>query len=251
MPGRTPLAAVLILIVVAAGACSVEQGSLTATETTAAEDASDTSSTTTRAPSATAAPPTTTTTTTKPPSDPVIVDQGIWNEGGGDGGYVIILENPNPDLVISDVGVDVGLIDATNRLLDTDFGFVSFLLPGGKTAITGSTFDLPEPIAELEIDASWDTQKVEIGETVGDWVITDIAVVRDGDDADVTGDVTSTFESDFEDVEVVVVYLNEDSEIVFADFDYVSTVTADRTAFFDVTSFDVPSFATVEAYVVP
>lgn len=253
---KAAIAAVIILSLLASACASSDSES--------ASSADESESATTRAPSATVAPTTTSTlatpstttttratTTTGPPAkDPVVADSAFWNDNDGGGGWVAIVENPNTDWAFLNVFFDIALIDAENRVLDTDFGSVEFLLPGGRTAIRGSAFDLPAPIADLEFEASWDNEDV-VAEELGEWLLTDLTVDQERRRTEVGGDVSSTFQDEFEFVEVVAVFLDENGALVYADSAYVDTVFPERKAFFEVASYDVPVFETVEAYVSP
>lgn len=239
----------LVVVVACGGGGGDSEDSTTAnTEATTTSTTQVTTTGTTRAPTVTTRASTTTTTSSV--QDPLIVDQGFWTDSEGRGTWVILLENPNPETALFSVSFTVRLVDADNRVLDTSFDFASFMLPQRKTAINGGAFDLPAPIASLELEGEWDARPVGASE-VGDWIISNLEVSTDSPLTTVTGTISSTFSETMESVAVVAVFLDGQGSIVWAEYNFVSEVFPDRESFFDVTAFDVPAFETVEIYVRP
>lgn len=222
----------------------------TGLSTSTSTDATTTTVTEPSTTSTTSARPTTTTTSRKPSADPVIVEEGFWTAGNlDDAGWVAIVENPNGDWLLTRVSFDINVVDADNRVIDTDFDSVGFILPNGQAVISGRVFDPPAEIASLEFEASWDTEDVS-GQLLGEFVVSDVKVEEASRRTVWSGNVTSTFDEEMKSAEVSVVLRDGDGNLIGVNFTFAD-VTSERQTFWEITMFDAPNFESYEVMVSP
>ena len=219
--------AVLLLVATATTACADDSG---------AED--DASSTTTSASSTDTTEPTTT--TVAPEGEPLVVaEQGLStfpdlvDPQSELGGYGVILENPNTDLMATGVRVVTRVLDPEGAELLADSTLLNGILPGQRMAV-GRT--LIEPIEEansldvkVEVTA-WLPPASATGQLVAEGIVTEPEVAG--------GSVTrftikSTWPDREEGVDVTAIYRAEDGRILSA----------------ESTSIDVPVGEPVEGHI--
>lgn len=163
---------------------------------------------------------------------------------------VAIVQNPT-DLVARDVKTQLTLLGADGRVLKTDTGSISALLPGATVAVSmveDGIQDAEDVQAQIR-PGSWETPENELGRLdVGDL---DIRTVEYGG-ADVNGVVSSSVGQDLEDIELSVVFRNEDGRPIAGTFHYVDFVPANGESPFTVTTIrDIPDDWSAEGYATP
>jgi hypothetical protein len=243
------LSAVLALVL---GGCASDQSELEArvaeleSELDAATSSttSTTSATTTTAEaSTTTTRPTTTTTrattTTEPEvAEPEIIDSGATSTADGNVVWAAIVENSNREVVLTDVWIDVELVDADGRIVATETDRIEILLPNSRAAIAGRAYDVDAPAETLSFYASWDEMDMT-GQTWGTWSQQEVAFTtgRYGK-LELSAEIRSTFDETMEDVQVVWVYRDEDEKITGGDWTYIDRVYNDKWVVADTTSYD-------------
>jgi hypothetical protein len=202
---------------------------------------------------------TTAPTTTAPPltGEPlVVVEQGVssfpdpFDPRATLGGYGVIIENPNPDVMATGVRVVTRILDEAGTELLVDSALLNAVLPQQRMAV-GRT--LVEPIEEpthLEVT-------VEVSEwllpasTDGQLAATDVVTEPEEAGGSVTRfTVTSTWPDEEEGVDVTAIYRAEDGRILGAEFTTIPKVTPDEPVPGQIRLLSpIPDLARTEVYV--
>lgn len=149
-------------------------------------------------------------------------DQSWW--------YVIVLDNPNADYVFDFAPIEIEALSADGTILDTSTEYLT-LLPG-TVAVTGGFFEVGSTeIASLEVRGPSAADAIESpADETGAFVVDGLAAETDEWSTTVRGTVSSTFDSDQENVQVTVVGRAPDGRIIGAEWTYVDRVPAGGTA---------------------
>lgn len=236
--------AVSLLIAVAvgcAGGDDDEGGS--ETTTTSVTTSTSTSSSTTTEPSLT--------------GDPLVVaEQGVssfpdpFDPTATLGGYGVILQNPNPDVMATGVRVVTRILDDAGTELLVDSALLNGVLPGARMAV-GRT--LIEPIK--------DPTRLEVAVEVTAWLLpasTEGRLVAEGvvtEPEEAGGSVTrfsvrSTWPDEEDGVDVTAVYRAADGGILAAEYVSLAVVPTDGPVAGQIRLLSpIPDLATTEVFV--
>ena len=245
MPGRSRRAAALLVLTMAVGACSGGG------DGRSADSPSETTDPVTA--------PSSASTTTLPPisGDPlVVVEQGVSSfpdpidTTATLGGYGVVLENPNPDVMATGVRVVTRILDDAGTELLVDSALLNAVLPGQRMAV-GRT--LIEPIDEptrldvaVEVSA-WLLPASPDGRLVADDVVTE--------PEEAGGSVTrftvhSTWPEAEDGVDVTAVYRAADGRILSAESTTLTSVPFDEPVDGKIRLLSpIPDLATTEVFV--
>ena len=166
--------------------------------------------------------------------------------------YVVIIDNPNSDLVFDSAEIDIEAMSADGVILDSSTDYVTLL--SGETAVAGTFFSVGQgQIDHLEVTGpSLDEATVAPADETGSFSFDNLSGTGDEVSTTVTGVVTSDFDQDQELVSVVVIIRAGDGTIIGANSTYVDRVPAGGAAQFEVLFFEqFPADATFEAYAAP
>ncbi|OQY48433.1 MAG: hypothetical protein B6242_02290 [Anaerolineaceae bacterium 4572_78] len=150
-----------------------------------------------------------------------------FGQDGKDVALAFMVENPNPDYVVQDSEYEVIAYDADDNQLDTQEGFISFILPAQKTAVADTMYlSSNVPVAKLDLHVkkgnftSFNPLENEPLTIESPTYFTDEFV------STVTGIMKSSFDKDVTDIRVSAVAYNESNEIIGGGFTYVGFVPA-------------------------
>lgn len=163
--------------------------------------------------------------------------------------YVVIIDNPNSDLVFDSAEIDIEAMSADGVILDSSTDYVTLL--SGETAVAGTFFSVGQgQIDHLDVTGpSIDEAIVAPADETGSFSFDKLSGTSDEVSTTVTGVVTSDFDQDQELVSVVVVIRAADGTIIGANSTYIDRLPAGGAAQFEVLFFEqFPSDATFEAF---
>ncbi|WP_130411205.1 hypothetical protein [Xylanimonas ulmi] len=191
--------------------------------------------------------------------EPLNVVEHAFGDDGSRWWYVVVVDNPNPDLVFARSGglgsrITVEALDADGVILDSSSAFAT-LLPG-RTVIEGSFLSIGDnDIAELNVRGPEPTRANTIRpDSIGSFDVSDVDSTTDRFSTRVSGVVTSTFAEDQTSLRVAVVARNAEGEIVGSTFTFIDRLPAGGSARFETSFFGagaLPDGATFEVSVTP
>lgn len=243
MTRRARRAAALAVAATLLCACSSDEA-----DGDAITNTSTSMSTTTSAPTSTTPPLT---------GDPLLVaEQGLssfpdpFDPAASLGGYGVVLENPNPDVMATGVHVITRILDAAGTELLVDNALLNAVLPGERMAV-GRT--LIEPIDEpTRLDVSVEVS-AWLRPASDDGRLTAEDVVTEPEEAG--GSVTkftvrSTWPEPEDGVDVTAVYRAADGRILSAESTSIATVPVDEPVPGQIRLLSpIPDLATTEVFV--
>ena len=234
--------AAALLVVAVACACSSDDAPTAATSTTVPV------STTTTAPTTTAPPLT---------GQPlVVVDRGVstfpdpFDPRATLGGYGVVIENPNPDVMATGVRVVTRILDDAGTELLVDSALLNAILPEQRMAVGRTLVEPIEGPTQLEV-AIEVSEWLEPASTEGRLAAT--AVVTEPEEAG--GSVTrfnviSTWPDEEEGVDVTAIYRAADGRILGADYTSIAKVTPGEPVPGQIRLLSpIPDLATTEVFV--
>ncbi|NNF87977.1 MAG: hypothetical protein HKM97_05590 [Acidimicrobiia bacterium] len=194
-------------------------------------------------------PPASSTTTTirEEAAKPFLMDSGFTNLPDGNVTWAAMFFNPNSDWVIVNARFDIELIDEAGRILDTGFDTAEIILPLSAIAISGTLYDSPARVTELNFLGGWDTVEAPPRGT-GVWIIEKVAVDEDRYSTSITGEISSTFDDTWESVQLTAVFYDEADNIIGGDSTYVDRIYNDKVVLFDISVFSDVKIDRVEVY---
>lgn len=165
--------------------------------------------------------------------------------------WAVVVSNPNPDTHVAEsINVTVTLLDDSGSVLSSASDSIAVLLPGQTAAVSDSTFEDVGEVAEMRVQARTRTWSEEDG-PFGEFTTSDVNVREDTYEGwTITGQVASTFTTDFEDVYAVAVLKNDEGDIVGGGFTFVEFVPADGDTSFQISIMDgVQNVASADVHV--
>jgi hypothetical protein len=240
--GRPALAAALVVPMLLA--CSGDDG-----DDDAGAEAARTA--TSAAPGAT-----TTTEAPVPAGDPLlVVDQGVasypdpFDVTATLGGYGVVLENPNPDVMATGVRVITRILDPAGTELLVDSALLNGILPGQRMAVGRTLIEPIEEPTQLDIRvevSAWLLPADADGRFVAEGAVTE---PEEAGGSITRFTVTSTWPSIEEGVDATAVYRAADGRILGAESTAVDvSPDAPTTAQIRLLS-PIPDLATTEVFV--
>lgn len=183
------------------------------------------------------------------PQGPVIVDFGL-DRTTGSGPFAAIVENPNTDVPLTNVQLEVEGVDDSGRRVSFFPGSIPLILPGSRAAIQGGLGNPIAPVDHVNVRFNWwETQYVS---DIDAWVVRNIKLDEEGDWPIITGEVK--FDSTVIDVQnsvsLVAVFYDEDDRIMGGARTDLSVVYYDKFVDFEMqVPFNMEGFSRVEMYV--
>jgi hypothetical protein len=241
-PARRALALLLTGTVLAA--CSSEQ------------DSPGASATSDPVPTTTTTLEPTTTTASLVGAELVVTEQGVtsfpdpYDPTATLGGYGVVLENPDPDLMATGVRVVTRILDASGAELLVDSSLLNGILPGQRMAVGRTLIEPIEGPSRLEVSvevSAWLPPSSTEGRLVAEDVVTE--------PEEAGGSVTrftirSSWPETEEGVDVTAVYRGADGRVLAADYTTVAIVQPDQAVSGQIRLLSpIPDLATTEVFV--
>jgi hypothetical protein len=229
---RSPFVVVFALMLLGAGCASSAESP---SDRPATEESTPTPSPT-RSPRPTPRP----TPTPNPRQEIVLLEQGFTPGSTGDGTdwaqVGLVFDNPNPDTHVARfVSIQLTFFDANNALAGSGEETIGPILPGQRGALGTSIFDVRNATEmEVQFRVDWEEVHVDVGsfgfeqvstrpEQFGGW--------------STQGFITSTFDQEQENVQVVAIYKDAAGNVLGGDFTFVDFVPAGGRSPFEVSTF--------------
>jgi hypothetical protein len=164
--------------------------------------------------------------------------------------WAVILTNPNERLWIAEsTDVTVTLLDDGGSVLASYSNSAPAILPGQSVALADSAYDDVAGVEEMRVQArtrNWEREEGDFGtfETSG-------VNLRDDDWGwVVTGSLSSTFDTDFDDVYAVTVLRDSDGALLGGGYTFIDFVPADGDTSFQIEVLDeIEGASTAEVFV--
>ena len=243
MPWRVRRVVALVAVAALACACSSDDDDEpVATATTAPVSSTTTAPTTT-------APPLT--------GDPlVVVEQGVssfpdpFDPRADLGGYGVVIENPNADVMATGVRVVTRIRDDAGTELLVDSALLNGILPGQRMAVGRTLIEPIEEPTQLEVSvevAAWLLPASKDGRLVADGVVTE---PEDGGGSITKFTVRSTWPDTEEGVDATAIYRAQDGRILGAESTSLPRVPADKPVAGQIRLLSpIPDLASTEVFV--
>lgn len=177
--------------------------------------------------------------------DPVVSETGYYIGDYGEVFIGFIVENPNEDVKLNDVSLQITIRDGDGNILDTDPEFkIGDLLPGEVFGMGTSLFaDDPSTVASAEVKAVFDGSD-ESSELVP-IVVNQANIGSSG--FGIVGEIENVGDDEVSDAMVGVVFRDSSGAMVGGGFTDVRDVPSGETSTFDI-PYSAPDGTTVEAY---
>jgi hypothetical protein len=246
VPRRARRAVALVLVAAALASCSSSRG----------DDVSDEATTT---PTHSVSTTTTAPTTTTPPltgEDLVVVEQGVstfpdpFDPASTLGGYGVVIENPNPDVMATGVRVVTRILDDAGAELLVDSALLNAVLPKQRMAVGRTLIEPIEDPTRLEITlevSAWPEPASTDGRLTASDVVTE---PEEAGGAVTRFNVHSTWPEAEDGVDVTAVYRAAGGQILSAESTTIATVPIDEPVAGQIRLLSpIPDLATTEVFV--
>lgn len=153
--------------------------------------------------------------------------------------WAAVLTNPNDDLwLATSIDVTVTMLDDAGSVLASESDSLAVLLPGQSGAVTGSTLDDVDGLADIRVQARVRNWEREDG-PFGSFETSDVSVREDQFGGwTATGQVASTFTEDFDDVYATAVFRDSDGAIIGGAFTFIDFVPGNGDTSFQIDALD-------------
>jgi hypothetical protein len=198
-------------------------------------------------------------TTTAPPltGEPlVVVEQGVssfpdpFDPRADLGGYGVVIENPNPDVMATGVRVVTRVLDDAGTELVVDSALLNGILPGQRMAVGRTLIEPIEGPTQLDVTvevAAWLVPASADGRLVAEGVVTE---PEEGGGSITKFTVRSTWPDPEEGVDSTAVYRAQDGRILGAESTSLPRVSPDEPVAGQIRLLSpIPDLASTEVYV--
>ncbi len=224
-------------------ACSGDDGGETVNTTTTAPVSTTTTAPTTTAPPLTGAPL-------------VVVEQGVstfpdpFDPRADLGGYGVVIENPNPDVMATGVRVVTRVLDDAGTELMVDSALLNAVLPTQRMAVGRTLIEPIEGPTRLDVTvevSAWLLPASTDGRLVAEGVVTE---PEEGGGSVTKFTVRSTWPEAEEGVDVTAVYRAQDGRILGAESTSLARVPPDEPVAGQIRLLSpIPDLASTEVFV--
>ncbi len=147
--------------------------------------------------------------------------------------YAIVVNNPNDEFIFDNAGIDVEALDADGVILDSDSNYTVLL--HGQTVLVGTFRSIGSfAISDLSVRGPTASSAIRMpAAEVGSMSTSDITTVTERRFTEVSGTVTSSFDSDQEFVLVSVIARDPSGIIVGSDAAFIERLPAGGAARFE------------------
>lgn len=169
-----------------------------------------------------------------------------YGQDGIEMAFAFVIENPNPGHML-DGKYQVAAYDSSGRVLDTDSGYITYVLPGQKTAIAASMY-LPDNTTAAKLDVQVQTTSSKAFTARPSFSFSNITYLADRWTPKVSATISSPFDKDGKYVRISAVAYNASGVIVGGGFTFQDFVPArgQSATSFSVTTNGTP--ARIELY---
>ncbi len=191
------------------------------------------------------------------PSPLEIVDSGYTIQPLPDGKckilYGVMVENPNDGWFANDVWIDVTARNADGNVADTDLQGTACIFCDGKVAICGATTIEKAESLEFSIDemrVNWEEGTLTQEEVDSVLYTKGLTESRDAYGTfKLSGEIVNDTDNALS-IPTVNVLMRDSSDKIIGGFrGYVDNVAPQKTTAFTVHEYDVPKYASLEAYI--
>lgn len=167
-------------------------------------------------------------------------------------GYVAQVYNPNSKLIAQFPQVNITVRAGDGSIVTTDSATGSTVMPGDTIVLLG-TISIPKSALSDDTRVSWQVECsdfttdgfVHSEASTADFIVSNVSE-RTGYSSSITGEVKNVFSEDMSNVYVTVVFRKE-GKIVYAEYTFISNLSAGQTKAFEITSYrDWPEHDTVD-----
>jgi hypothetical protein len=136
----------------------------------------------------------------------------------------------------TNVSIEADFYDASGRLVDTESGFLRFLLPNTPTPVTGIVYQPAAVPVRMEAKESHETDRS--GGPYGQLTIDGLSLRPDDYSFSVLGEITSTFEADQENVQLTAIWKDPAGKVAYTEMTYLEHVPPNVPTAFTIDVFD-------------
>jgi hypothetical protein len=136
----------------------------------------------------------------------------------------------------TNVVVDVDFFDADGRLVKTESGYLDFLLPGVSTPVIGTVYQPAAAPVRMDARESHDDDRSTAA--YGALTIANVTVRQEDYSSSVIGEITSTFEKDQENVQLVAIWKDAAGAVFYTANQYLDRVPSNVPTAFAISLFD-------------
>lgn len=188
--------------------------------------------------------------------DLIVAEHGFqayeMHDGGTSLSWAVLFENPNSaHWIARRIDLTLTFLDAEGTVLSSESDSIAAILPGQKTALGNTAFDIGGEVTDMRVQArARDWEEAEDAGPYGEFQTAGVNVREASFGGwDVTGTVESSFSQDFEDVYAAAVLRDSADDIVGGGFTFVDFVPAGDSTSVEVNiADDLSDVASAELY---
>jgi hypothetical protein len=156
-----------------------------------------------------------------------LISQG-FGQNGQEVGYGYVINNPNPDLAFDGSQYQIAVYNAEGTVIETDSGYINFILPGQQVGIGGTIY----------LDEGLTAAKVEIQINEGDAVASDLSGTFTSEKvtyapteyySTARGVITNPYDQEVTNLQVSAIVYDEAGEIIGGGNTYLNFILANSS----------------------
>lgn len=197
--------------------------------------------------------PTITPEPTPPPATPTpkpasinLVAQG-FGQDGRHLGYAFLVGNPNQGFAVEDAQYQIAAYNDAGTVVETDSGFISFLLPN-QTLGVGGNMILDEGVTASKVEIQLKASKTQATEPIPNFKVDKVTYFASGISSFATGIINSPYNRDMTQLRVSSVAYDKSGNIIGGGFTFLNFIPANGTTGVKTSLTSSGNVAKVELY---
>ena len=162
-------------------------------------------------------------------AEPLILGKTGFGQNNQEMGYAATVTNPNTDLAMMNIPYQIAVYDLDNKVINTDGGYIDYILPGEMLGIGGIIYlDEGVKAAKIEVQLSGgEPVATELSESFG---VDKITYVPTEYYSTVRGVISNPYDQDMTSLKVSAILYDEADQIVGGGNTYLSFLLANGSA---------------------
>jgi hypothetical protein len=162
-------------------------------------------------------------------AEPLVLGKVGFGQNNQEAGFAFKVKNLNPDLAIMSIPYQVAVYDANETVVNTDGGYIDFILPGQELGVGGIIY-LDEGVTAAKIEVQLSEGEPVATELTEPLAVKNITYIPSDYNSSARGVITNPYDQDITSLQVSAVLYDETDQIVGGGNTYLSFILANGSS---------------------